>query len=91
MWLAYRTRRGDHFAVVRFTGVVAWFHTTPHWDLAPGALYELPEGEPRGGDAHHWVAVAPGDAIEIAAGGASVVVRAIAARDADSALTMVLS
>jgi len=101
LWLAYRTERPDHFAVVRFSGVVDWTVCGPDdadlppeiapRGLEPCAFHELASPDsPRGG-VRRWVVTFPGELLEVAARDAELVVRAIQATDARHALSMVLA
>lgn len=94
LWLSYRTRRADHFAVLRFSGVeVSRFGES----LDPGLLARLRDasflavGDPalhRSG-LGRWVAAFGDEVVDVTAREAAVVVRAIEARDGGSALAMV--
>jgi hypothetical protein len=101
-WIAYRTDRGDHFAVIRFQGVERVTLGDPgdeHRDEPP--LW--PDGlqrytfhvvtdsalERRG--LRRWVFTFRDDTLDVVARTADVVVRAIHAADARSALGMVLA
>jgi hypothetical protein len=101
-WVAYRTDRGDHFAALRFRDVqrltfgdldhqlldehllspgglsLCTFHIVTSPDLACEGL-------------GHWVATFPDETLDVVARHADVVVRAIHAADARSALGMVLA
>ena len=100
VWLSYRiSRRPDHFAVVRFVSVTEWtmgppsderLATHPLWgrDLEPYAFHEVKRVVPGG---RRWVITFHDETLDVTAREAEVVVRAIQARDAESALSMVLS
>jgi hypothetical protein len=101
LWLAYRTERPDHFAVVRFSGVVHWTLCGPDdADLPPEiarrglescAFHELASPAPPRGGMRRWVVTFPGETLEVTARDAELVVRAIQAADARHALSMVLA
>ena len=97
--VAYRTARGDHFAVVRFSGVQAWSWESPtdenvgaHPLWADGVALctwlEVREPTATGRDLRRWVATFHDDTLVVTARAAAVLVRAIQARDAESALSM---
>ena len=98
--VAYRTVRGDHFAVVRFAGVQAWSLGPPNdeglgahplWDggLELSTWYEIREPTKPGGALRRWVARFHDDTLDVSAREGAVLARAIQARDAESALAMV--
>lgn len=75
LWVAYRTPRGDHYAVLAFRGA-----RPPAED--PAAT-RPPE--------RIWAIPFPDEPLIVSARSADVVVRAVQARDAESALAMVLT
>jgi hypothetical protein len=101
LWLAYRTERPDHFAVVRFSGVVDWTVRGPddvdlppevaRRGLEPCAFHELVSPDPSRSGLRRWVVAFPGETLEVAARDAQLVVRAIQAADAGQAVSMVLA
>jgi hypothetical protein len=98
VWLAYRTKRADHFAVLRFSGVTEWTMLGPV-EAHQGPPVEGPDGvepcgfheveSPDSPDARHWRAVFPDETLDVIAHHAQLVARAIQALDAESALSMV--
>ena len=87
LWLSYRTAREDHFAVVRFSGVKEYQLGAPsdeHLETHPLRDSELLKSGLR-----RWVVAFHDETLEVTARGAEVVIRAIQARDAESALAMV--
>ena len=101
LWLAYRTERPDHFAVVRFSGVVDWIvrgadDADPSPDIAQRGLdrrafHASASLDAAGESMRRWVVAFPGETLEVAAHDAHLVVRAIQAADAAHALSMVLA
>lgn len=100
--VAYRTDRGDHFAVLRFRDVQRLTFGEPanqlldEHQLSPGDLpvctfhiVTSPDLEREG--LGHWVATFPDESLDVVARHVDVVVRAIHAADARSALGMVLA
>lgn len=102
LWVSYRiTRSNDHFAVVRFSGLEGWtmgppgddrLDTHPLWGLGLEfyAFHEIREPGRVSHGPRRWVVTFHDDTLDVTARDAEVVVRAIQARDADSALCMVL-
>ena len=101
-WVAYRTDRGDHFAVVRFRDVQRLTFGEPNDErlnkhpLWPSGLQfytfhvvTVPELEREG--LRRWVVTFHDDTLDVVAREADVVVRAIQAADARRALGMVLA
>ena len=98
--VAYRTARGDHFAVVRFSGVQTWSlgppndectNTHPLWvdGLEFYTWHEVREPTTAGRGLRRWVATFHDDTLDVVAKEGAVLVRAIQAPDAESALAMV--
>jgi len=98
--VAYRTVRRDHFAVVRFSGVQAWslgppndesLWTHPLWGkgLGPYAWHEVQDPETPSPGCRRWLATFHDDTLDVTAKEGAVLVRAVQARDAESALAMV--
>jgi hypothetical protein len=101
-WVAYRTDRGDHFAVLRFRDVQRLTFGEP----GDGRLDEDPlrsncpqlhtfhvvtSPELNREGLRRWVATFPDETLDVVAREANVIVRAIHAADARSALGMVLA
>ncbi len=90
LWVSYRiSRPDDHFAVVRFSGVEGWT-MGPGLGLQLYAFHEIREPGRMSHSPRRWVVTFDEDTLDVTARDAAVVVRAIQARDADSALCMVL-
>jgi hypothetical protein len=98
--VAYRTHRGDHFAVVRFSGVSDWslggpndetLNKHPLWNhgLQFHAFHEIRDLELSRRGLRRWVVTFQDEALDVTATEAAVLVRAIQAQDARSALAMV--
>lgn len=100
LWLAYRTRRHDHFAVIRFTGVERVLLGPPSAErlsahplypdgLAPYAFFEV---LPASGSASagrglkQWVASFHDELLDVQATMAEVLVSAVESVDAAGAL-----
>jgi len=100
LWVAYRTNRGDHFAVIRFSGVTTWtlgypndeaLDTHQRWNqgLKTYSFHEVREPELLSRGLRRWIATFPDDTLDVIGRDAAVLVRAVQARDAQSALSMV--
>ncbi len=100
LWLSYRTSRTDHFAIIRFSRVEAYrlgdpddpsLPTRPLWGegLEPNSFHEVSSPELRLKGLRRWVVTFRDETLDVTAREAGVVVRAIQARDGDSALAMV--
>jgi hypothetical protein len=100
LWLAYRTYREDHFAVLRFVGVRAVFFGDPN-DQAPNthrlyaagldrhAFHEV-HGDPAvKPPLRRWILIFHHDAFDITAQGVEIVARAIQAPSAGHAIANV--
>jgi hypothetical protein len=98
--VAYRTNRDDHFAVVRFAGVASWSlgdpndealdsHPLWHHGLKFYAFHEVQEPDLSSRGLRRWVVTFHDDTLDVTARHAAVLVRAIQARDAQSALSMI--
>jgi hypothetical protein len=100
LWLSYRTSRGDHFAVLRFSEVATWvlgapgderLNESPLWTHGLGfysfhEVQQLDAGRP---GLRRWVVTFRDDTLAVTARDAEIVVRSIQAKDAQSALSMV--
>jgi hypothetical protein len=87
--VAYRTHRGDHFAVVRFSGVASWKLEPANDELEPSTFHEIREPVLTSRGLRRWVVTFHDDTLDVSANDATVLVRAVQARDAHSALAMV--
>jgi hypothetical protein len=98
--VAYRTSRGDHFAVVRFSGVSDWSlggrddeTLDKHWLWNHGlqlyAFHEIHDPQLSNRGLRRWVVAFHDDTLDVTASDAAVLLRAIQAQDARSALAMV--
>ncbi len=83
LWVAYRTPRADHCAVVVFRGVASH-------GFAPAGTLQAAEAAGAAGSGR-WRLEFPGDALLVAAERAEIVVRAVQAHDPAAALAMVLA
>lgn len=97
-WVAYRTDRGDHFAVLRFRDVQRLTfgelddeHPKPHSELRPSHFHLLTDPALERDGLRRWVATFPDETLDIVALQADVMVRAIFAADSRSALGMILA
>ena len=99
LWLAYRTQRADHFAVVRFSGVIEWrtvgsdegsrrARTERRAGFPEPCTFQQIEGHDRRADVRRWLVVFPDETLDVTAHRAHLVVRAIQASDAEGALSM---
>ncbi len=100
VWLAYRTHRGDHFAVLRFDGVREFSFGDPNDErldthplyevgLRPYQFHEVHDEATSGAALRRWIVTFHDDTLEVTARQADIVVRAIQARSADDALAAV--
>ncbi len=96
LWVAYRTARRDHFAVLRFSGVAAASIDQPRDDppadpllsataARPGAFHEVHDPAVRP-PLRRWIITTPDDAVAVTAREARVLVRAIQAPSASHAI-----
>lgn len=79
LWVAYRTRRADHFAVIRFIRVAQF---VGH----PGEGRDVHLPLPAGSDLRRWIIPFPGETLEVTARDAAIVVRAVQAQSGAHAL-----
>jgi hypothetical protein len=94
LWVAYRTRRRDHFAVLRFSGVDAFafehdrLHTHPLFGrgLDFHTVHQVRDEAAQAGGLRYWVLTFGDDVLGVWARRAEVVVRAIRAPGPDHAL-----
>jgi len=98
--LAYRTHRGDHFAVLRFEGVSDFsfgdpsderLHTHPLYQagLRFYSFHEVCDEGAVSTGLRRWIITFHDDTLEVTARRAAVVVRAVQARSAENALAAV--
>ncbi|HTO73569.1 MAG TPA: hypothetical protein VMJ30_07115 [Gemmatimonadales bacterium] len=100
LWLAYRTHRGDHFAVLRFRGLRNLALGEPNHGRVNGntrsasglnfyAFQEVTNPGADGADLRRWLVTFRDETLDVTALAAEVVERAIEAADSASALAMV--
>ena len=103
LWLAYRTRRDDHFAVIHFSGVERVFLGPPsgerlsehplHPDgLAPHAFFEASAAagsNASGRDLKRWIATFHDELLDVQGAMARVLVSAVESVDAAGALAAI--
>jgi hypothetical protein len=97
VWVAYRTRADDHFAVIRFTQV----YDVVHWDsndetldthplysagLAFYAFHEVVDPLLAGSGLRRWIITFHDYTLDITARGVTLVIRAFQAPSAEHAL-----
>jgi len=97
VWVAYRTRADDHFAVVRFTQVHNFTFGDPNDEtLDSHSLYsaglgfygfhEVADPLLAGSGLRRWIVTFHDDTLEITARGVAIIVRAVQAPSAEHAL-----
>lgn len=97
VWLAYRTDRGDHFAVLHFTGIDRLAFGGPGDEPAEAAAlpprsFHAMDAPPRlPGHMRRWLITFPDETFDVVARDARIVVRAVHATDSNAALGMVLA
>jgi len=97
VWVAYRTRADDHFAVVRFTQVRDFTFGDPNDEtldshslysagLGLYAFHEVADPLLAGSGLRRWIVTFPDDTLDITAREVAIVVRAVQAPSAEHAL-----
>lgn len=100
LWLAYRTRGGDHFAVLRFTGVREYSLGDPNderLDTHPlftsglqfYAFHEVREDALVTAGLRRWIATFHDDTLDVTAHSVEIMVRATKVQTAARALALV--
>lgn len=100
LWVAYRTHRGDHFAVLRFSGVREftaedhsgkWLDTHPLYGvgLRLNAFHEVHDETLTVRGSRRWIATFPDEVLDVTASDVKIVVRAIQAQSTAHALAAV--
>jgi hypothetical protein len=92
--LAYRTRREGHFAVLRFAGLLSyafdpWPDPAHHPHLAklePGRFHQVRSPGLEATGFQRWIVTFPGEALDVTALAADIVVRAVHALDSAHAI-----
>lgn len=97
VWLAYRTDRGDHFAILHFTGTYRLAFGGPGdtpaeaQGLAPLSFHALDAPPHLPDRMRRWLITFPDETFDVVARDARIVARAVHAAGSNAALGMVLA
>lgn len=100
VWVAYRTARTDHFAILRFTGVCKLFFGDPNDEtlethrfypsgLRPYQFHEIKDDPDLDAPLCQWVITFHDDTLEVTATNAEVLIRATRAPSASHAIAAI--